>query len=220
MRWPTAGSEPTRSRGAGGLLIRVAPAAALVVVLHVLAIDGVARLPGPRLEATPMAPMVEALAVRSIDVAPPAPPPIHSAAHHPVRRADPAPPPAAQATTTEGAARRAEAAPFDGSAGDERYYEPDEVDTPAIPQSDWQIDIGRLLALQVRRFSAEILIGADGQAQQCTLGEIEPPLVAPPGSDPGSELAAELCRTPLRPAERGGRPVASVRRIELMLSTN
>lgn len=101
------------------------------------------------------------------------------------------------------------------NTGERRYFDIDEVDTPAFPVPDWQVDADRLSALGTRRLSFRILIGDDGIPVQCTVLTIEPPLP----SEVSTGLADGLCTTRLNPALLQDRPVPSVRTIELVLES-
>ena len=94
-----------------------------------------------------------------------------------------------------------------------RYFDVSEVDTPAAPQPDWQVDVDRLLASGVRRLNFEVLVSDEGVAERCRIM-----LMDPPDSLPAPAVAARLCTTRMTPAMRQGSAVASIRRIELMLA--
>ena len=95
-----------------------------------------------------------------------------------------------------------------------RHFNVGEVETPAVPLPDWQVDVAMLLGLGVRSFSVEVLIDATGATEHCALTRIEPD--QPP--DVRDAVAAKLCETVLRPAMRRGIAVPSVRHIELVLA--
>ena len=71
-----------------------------------------------------------------------------------------------------------------------------------------------MLALGVQRFSFDVLIGETGTAEQCTVTRIEPE------QSPATRraVAARLCETELRPAQRRGSAVPSIRHIELVVA--
>lgn len=95
-----------------------------------------------------------------------------------------------------------------------RYFSVGEVDKPAVPRPDWQVDVSMLMGLGVRSFSVDVLIDESGTPEQCAVTRIEP--------DQSPELrdtvAAKLCETVLTPAMRRGVAVRSVRHIELLLA--
>jgi hypothetical protein len=116
----------------------------------------------------------------------------------------------AQADTLQPAAAPV-AAPV--KPGTRRYFDASDVDAPAAPQPDWQVDIDQLVASGVRRLDFEVLVSERGVAERCRILQMEPPKALP-----SSVVAARLCTTRMTPAMRQGAPVASVRRIELMLA--
>ena len=95
-----------------------------------------------------------------------------------------------------------------------RYFNIGEVDTPAVPRPDWEVDVALLMGLGVRSFSVDVLINEMGTAEQCAVTRIEP--------DQSNELrhavAAKFCETVLSPAKRRGVAVRSIRHIELLLA--
>jgi hypothetical protein len=97
-----------------------------------------------------------------------------------------------------------------------RYFDVSEVDTPAMPLPEWQVDVAMLMAQGARSVSVDVLISEAGVAQQCAVTRVEPP--QPP--DLLAALASRLCETTLRPALRQGLPVLSVRHIELVLAAD
>jgi hypothetical protein len=101
-------------------------------------------------------------------------------------------------------------------ASGRRYFDTSEVDAPAMPLPEWQVDVPMLMGLGVRSVSVDVLISEAGVAQQCAITRIEPP--QPPALQ--LEVAARLCETVLRPAQRRGVAVASVRHIELVLASD
>lgn len=96
-----------------------------------------------------------------------------------------------------------------------RHFNVGEVETPAVPLPDWQVDVALLIDLGVRSFSVEVLIDATGATEHCALTRIEPDQLP----DLRDAVAAKLCETVLRPAMRRGIAVPSVRHIELVLAT-
>jgi|GEM_PF-2616334 len=97
-----------------------------------------------------------------------------------------------------------------------RYFDVSEVDTPAMPLPEWQVDVAMLMAEGVRSVSVDVLISESGAAQQCAVTRVEPP--QPP--DLLAAVASKLCETTLRPAMRQGLAVPSVRHIELVLAAD
>ena len=97
-----------------------------------------------------------------------------------------------------------------------RYFDMSEVDDPAMPLPEWNVDVPMLMGLGVRSVSIDVLISETGVAQQCVVTRIEP-------QQPSSlqvTVASRLCDTVLRPAQRRGVAVASVRHIELVLAAD
>ena len=95
-----------------------------------------------------------------------------------------------------------------------RYFASSEVDTPAAPLPDWNVDVAAMMALGVERFSFDVLIGETGVAERCTITRIEPE--QSPATR--SAVASRLCETALRPAQRQGSAVPSIRHIELVVA--
>ena len=138
--------------------------------------------------------------VRSIEPTPGADRPVTIEQVPTVTEADAAPRPVAvDATRTEPTMRR--------------YFDVAEVDEPASPQPDWQLDIEQLVASGVRSLNFEVFVTEGGVAERCSILQMNPP-----NALPSPAVAARLCSTRLTPAKRQGLPVASVRRIELMLA--
>ena len=98
----------------------------------------------------------------------------------------------------------------------QRYFDTSEVDTSAMPLPEWQVDVPTLMALGVRSVSVDVLISEAGVTQQCAVTRIEPQ--QPPALQ--LAVASRLCETVLRPAQRHGVAVASVRHIELVLAAD
>ena len=94
-----------------------------------------------------------------------------------------------------------------------RYFESDEVDQPAVPEPDWQVDPETLIAANVRSLRAEVHVSNRGIAERCRVLEIDPP-----SARVQARVERELCSTRLRPAMRAGVAVPSVRRIEMLLA--
>ena len=93
------------------------------------------------------------------------------------------------------------------------FYTFHEVDNPAFPESDWNLDVESLDAIGVQRLAFEVLISDSGDVVGCTV-------LAPADltDDVKHGLEQRLSATRLLPAERGGQLVASVRRIELAVA--
>ena len=98
----------------------------------------------------------------------------------------------------------------------QRYFDTSEVDAPAMPLPEWQVDVPLLMIQGVRSVSVDVLISEAGVAQQCAVTRIEPQ--QPPALQ--LAVASRLCETVLRPAQRHGVAVASVRHIELVLAAD
>ena len=93
------------------------------------------------------------------------------------------------------------------------FYTFHEVDNPAFPESDWNLDVESLDAIGVQRLAFEVLISDRGDVVGCTV--LAPADLA---DDVKRGLEQRLSATRLLPAERGGQLVASVRRIELAVA--
>ena len=93
------------------------------------------------------------------------------------------------------------------------FYTFREVDSPAFPESDWNLDVESLDSIGVQRLVFEVLVSDRGQVVGCMV--LDPPNLA---DDVKRQLETRLSETPLLPALRGGRLVASVRRIELLVT--
>lgn len=105
---------------------------------------------------------------------------------------------------------------FDVPASEGRhYFSIEEVDMPAVPQPDWQVDVAMLLGMGVRSFNVNVLINDAGVAEQCAITRIEPEQ----SIELRQAVATKLCETELSPAMRRGVAVPSVRHIELLLAT-
>lgn len=95
-----------------------------------------------------------------------------------------------------------------------RYFSIQEVDTPAVPQPDWRVDVERLLGMGVSSFHVNVLIDETGRAERCAVTRIDPEQAI----EVQQAIATTLCETQLRPAWRRGVAVPSVRHIELLLA--
>jgi hypothetical protein len=93
------------------------------------------------------------------------------------------------------------------------FYTYREVDTPAFPESDWNLDVGILDEIGVQRLVFEVLVSDHGQVVGCTV--LQPADLA---DDVKRSLEKRLSETSLLPALRAGQLVASVRRIELLVA--
>ena len=93
------------------------------------------------------------------------------------------------------------------------FYTYREVDTPAFPESDWNLDVAILDAIGVQRLVFEVLVSDHGQVVGCTV--LQPAELA---DDVKRSLEKRLSETSLLPALRAGQLVASVRRIELLVA--
>jgi len=93
------------------------------------------------------------------------------------------------------------------------FYTFREVDKPAFPESDWNLDVESLDAIGVQRLAFEVLISDRGEVVGCTV-------LAPTDltDDVKRGLEQRLSATRLLPAERKGQLVASVRRIDLAVA--
>ena len=91
-----------------------------------------------------------------------------------------------------------------------RFYRSSEVDRPAEPDSDWNLDTAVLDAAGVERLVFEVFIGRNGEVVACTI--LEPAAL---DSQARQTIEDRLRQTALQPAVRGGAAVASVRRIEV-----
>jgi hypothetical protein len=93
------------------------------------------------------------------------------------------------------------------------FYTYREVDTPAFPESDWNLDVAILDEIGVQRLVFEVLVSDHGQVVGCTV--LQPAELA---DDVKRALEKRLSETSLLPALRAGQLVASVRRIELLVA--
>jgi|GEM_PF-6803864 len=93
------------------------------------------------------------------------------------------------------------------------YYESHEVDIPAEPLPDWEVDVDQLMTSGVRRLSFAVWVDERGIARKCKVLNMDPVGVLKPEA-----IAVRLCQTNLTPAVRRGVKVASVRHIELLLA--
>jgi hypothetical protein len=91
-----------------------------------------------------------------------------------------------------------------------RFYRNGEVDRPAFPDSDWNLDTALLDFEGLDRIAFEVYINDRGDVVRCTILE---PRDLPAATR--SALVDRLRQTRLIPAERSGVPVPSIRQIEL-----
>ena len=136
------------------------------------------------------------------------------AATAPTAGAMPAPKPAAVAAAppprlTAVAATKTPLQALDGASA-VRFYRSSEVDRPAEPDSDWNLDTAVLDVAGVERLVFEVFIGRNGEVVAGTI--LEP--VALDGQA-RQTIEDRLRQTALQPAVLGGAAVASVRRIEV-----
>ena len=97
-----------------------------------------------------------------------------------------------------------------GGASVVRFYRSSEVDRPAEPDSDWNLDTAVLDVAGVERLVFEVFIGRNGEVVACTI--LEPVAL---DSQARQTIEDRLRQTALQPAVLGGAAVASVRRIEV-----
>jgi hypothetical protein len=93
------------------------------------------------------------------------------------------------------------------------FYGFQEVDSPAYPTSDWNLDVDALDAIGVTRLVFEVLISDSGDVVGCTV--LDPTDLT---DDVRRRLEQRLSETTLEPARRAGQLVASMRRIELVVA--
>lgn len=129
----------------------------------------------------------------------PAPPP-ESAEARPAPAARPPAPAAASVTLP----------PREESGSPVRFYRSSEVDRPAVPESDWNLDTATLDAAGVERLVFDIFIDREGAVVGSAI--VEPPDL---DRDTRRTLELRLRETIATPALRQGDAVASVRRIEV-----
>ena len=95
------------------------------------------------------------------------------------------------------------------------FYAFREVDSPASPETDWNLDVETLDQIGVQRLVFEVLISDRGDVVGCTV--LEPSDLT---DDVKRDLEKLLSQTRVRPALRTGQLVASVRRIELLVASS
>ena len=95
------------------------------------------------------------------------------------------------------------------------FYAFREVDSPASPETDWNLDVETLDQIGVQRLVFQVLISDRGDVVGCTV--LEPSDLA---DDVKRDLEKLLSQTKVRPALRAGQLVASVRRIELLVASS
>jgi len=93
-----------------------------------------------------------------------------------------------------------------------KFYMINEVDQPASPDSDWNLDTGVLDEAGVTRLAFEVFISSSGEVVECRILE---PATLPEAAS--AMLEDRLRHATLRPAQRAGAAVASFRRIELSM---
>ena len=94
------------------------------------------------------------------------------------------------------------------------FYTIREVDDPAFPETDWNLDVDTLDQIGIQRLVFEVLINDRGEIVGCTI--LEPSNLA---DDVKRDLEKRLSETNVLPALRAGQLVASVRRIELLVAS-
>ena len=170
--------------------------------------------------AGPLAPPLRARVVVLAPAPPPAAPRGLAAQAPQPEPAPPPEPPAAAEPAVRAPALAAAEPPLSAEPSPDaepqqlRLYGFDEVDVAAAPESEWAIDVDTLGAAGLTRLVFEVIVDERGSVLACTV-------LDPTGLDDlvRSDLERRLAATPLRPAERGGRFVASVRRIEMRVET-
>ena len=110
--------------------------------------------------------------------------------------------------TSAAAPKTPRAIPDGGNAV--RFYRSSEVDLPAAPDSDWNLDTALLDAAGVERLVFELFIGGNGEVVGCAI--LEPAAL---DAQVRQTIENRLRQTVLQPAIRAGATVASVRRIEV-----
>ena len=91
-----------------------------------------------------------------------------------------------------------------------RYYRIGEVDRPAVPESDWNLDTAALDSAGLSRMVFEVFVSREGLVVGCTI--LEPARLA---DEIRTRLEDRLKQSVLQPARRDGEAVASVRKIEI-----
>lgn len=94
------------------------------------------------------------------------------------------------------------------------FYPFREVDSPAFPSTDWNLDVDTLDQFGVQRLVFEVLVNDRGEVVGCSV--LQPSNLA---DDVRHDLERRLSETSLLPALRAGQLVASVRRIELVVAS-
>lgn len=95
-----------------------------------------------------------------------------------------------------------------------RYYRYGEVDEPAVPEGDWNLDTSLLDSARLGRVVFEVYVDAAGKVVGCSV--LEPETIDAPTR---LALEARLGEARLQPAVRHGVAVASMRTIEVSVST-
>jgi len=94
------------------------------------------------------------------------------------------------------------------------FYTFREVDSPAVPETDWNLGVETLDQIGLQRLVFEILISDRGEVVGCTV--LEPSGLT---DDVKRDLERLLSQTKVLPALRAGQLVASVRRIEILVAS-
>jgi hypothetical protein len=92
------------------------------------------------------------------------------------------------------------------------FFSYDEVETPARPDTDWNLDPSALDALGIERLVFDVFINDAGEVMACTFK-----VPASLSSEEKEAISARLRMTALTPAIRAGRAVASFRTIDLFV---
>jgi hypothetical protein len=106
------------------------------------------------------------------------------------------------------------AAPSEPAPIEPHYFELAEVDEPALPKTDWQLDTDFAFSLGIRKLSFEVRVNELGAPVSCHLLDMEPFV-----SVVIDVLAEQICLTPMQPAQRAGVAVPSVKVVELVLAS-
>jgi len=93
------------------------------------------------------------------------------------------------------------------------FFAYDDVETPARPYTDWNLEASVLDELGIERLVFDVYINDAGEVIGCTV--MEPDSLTSEAKD---AIAARLRATSLTPAVRGGRAVASFRTIDLFIA--
>lgn len=92
-----------------------------------------------------------------------------------------------------------------------RFYTMDEVDQPAYPKLDWELPLDKLVAVGLRRLVIQIKILDSGEIFDLDIMSITPSSL---GDQDKRNIMKWLMQTPITPAIKGAKHVASQRTIE------